>query len=187
MRRKINPAYPSQYETEVVLQDSSKILLRPIKKGDTEPWLAFFHRLGPHTKYLRFHHVPKEMELEDAAQFCTVDYNNTFAIVAEVTREQKKEIVAIGRYNRLPTKYSAEIAFVVEDDYQDKGIGTALIKQLANVARDNGIATFEADVLDENEEMMVMLRDYSFHIISELEAGVCHVTFPISATANHRR
>ncbi len=52
MEHKINPAYPSQYETEMVLQDCSKILLRPIRKDDTERWSAFFHRLRSHTKYL---------------------------------------------------------------------------------------------------------------------------------------
>jgi len=173
--------YPSQHETEVLLKDGSRMMLRPIKREDIERWLAFVSRLSPRTKYLRFHSWPK-LTLEDAIRFCTVDYTNTFAFVAEVLREQRQSIVAIGRYYRLPNKQSAEAAFVIEDAYQGRGIGTRLMEWLANVARDNGITTFEADVLAENKEMMTVLRDYGFHITSELEAGVYHVTFPIART-----
>jgi acetyl coenzyme A synthetase (ADP forming)-like protein len=182
MVRAINAAYPSQYENEVLLKDGSKIMLRPIRREDTDRWLAFVARLGPQTKYLRFHHVPKEMGIEDALRFCTVDYKDTFALVAEALREQRRDIVAIGRYYRLPRRHSAEIAIVIEDAYQGKGIGTQLMEWLTNVARDNGITTFEGDVLSENAEMMTLLRDYGFHLTSELEAGVYHVTFPIVRT-----
>ena len=182
MPSEINTAYPSQYETEVLLKDGSRILLRPIRLDDIERWLAFVNGLSRYTKYLRFHHVPKVMNREDAVRFCTADYTNTFAFVAEVLREHRKDIVAIGRYYRLPNKQSAEIAVVIGDAYQSMGIGTSLMKWLANVARDNGIANFEADVLAENEQMMMVFRDYGFHVTSNLKWGVYHVTFPIART-----
>jgi acetyl coenzyme A synthetase (ADP forming)-like protein len=172
--------YPSQYETRVLLKDGSSILLRPIREDDAERWLAFAGRLSSHTKYLRFHHMPKEMGRDDALRFCTVDYDNTFALVAEVSREPNREIVAVGRYYRLPKKNLAEVDFAVEDAYQDRGIGTSLIQHLANAARENGITSFEADVLAENEQMMDVFRDYGFHISHELESGVYHVSFPIT-------
>jgi acetyl coenzyme A synthetase (ADP forming)-like protein len=174
--------YPSQYETEVLLRDGSSILLRPIRAGDAESWLTFISRLSPHTKYLRFHYMTSEMGIDDAIRFCTVDYNNTFAFVAEVLKEPKRQIVAVGRYYRLPRSHSAEVDFVVEDAYQKKGIGTSLLEQLANAARDNGITVFEADVLTENKQMIDVFRSYGFHISSELQAGVYHVTFPIIRT-----
>lgn len=174
--------YPSQYETEVLLKDGSRIKLRPIRREDTEQWLDFVRRLGPDSMYLHFHHVLKKMELEDAIRFCSVDYNNTFALVAEVLREQRSEIVAIGRYYRLPNKYSAEIALAIEDIYQGKGIGTQLMEWLTTIARENGITTFGADVLAENEQMMSVLRNFGFHVTSETDAGVYHITFPIVRT-----
>jgi RimJ/RimL family protein N-acetyltransferase len=183
MPSEIDSVYPSKYETEAVLHEGTSILLRPIRKDDTEQWLAFLSRLSPHSKYLRFFNVPKQMEMEDAIRFCTVDYTNTFALVAELIKEQRKEIVAIGRYYRLPNKPSAEVAFAIEDAYQGKGIGTTLIERLASIARDNGITTFEADVLAENEDMMNVFRDYGFHVTSELDVDVYHVTFPIGQTA----
>jgi len=181
MASEIDIEYPSQYETEVLLKDGSRMMMRPIRRADTEQWLTFVSKLSLRTKYLRFHHVPA-LGPEDAIRFCTVDYKNTFAFVAEVLREQRRDIVAIGRYYRLPNKYSAEVAFVIEDAYQGRGIGTKLMEWLANVARDNSITTFEAEVLAENEEMMTVFRDYGFHITSELEEGAYHVAFPIART-----
>jgi acetyl coenzyme A synthetase (ADP forming)-like protein len=174
-------AYPSQYETEVLLKDGSRMRLRPIKGDDVERWLTFVSRLSDRTKYLRFHYVPR-LGREDAIRYCNVDYRDAFAFVAEVLRERREEIIAIGRYYRLPNKTTAEVAFVIEDPYQGKGIGTKLMEWLANVARDNGITTFEASVLAENEEMMTVFRDYGFHIISHLEEGEYQVSFPIART-----
>jgi acetyl coenzyme A synthetase (ADP forming)-like protein len=126
--------------------------------------------------------VGRKWGIEDALHFCTVDYKDTFALVAEAFKEHRWEIVAIGRYYRLPRKHTAEIALVVADAYQGKGIGTGLVEHLSKAARDNNITAFEADVLGENEKMMLVLRDYGFHIASELRAGVYHVTFPIAPT-----
>jgi acetyl coenzyme A synthetase (ADP forming)-like protein len=174
--------YPSQYETEVLLKDGSSILLRPISVDDAKSWVEFVGRLSTRTKYLRFHHVPGDMGLEDAVRFCTVDYHNTFAFVAEVLRETKRDIVAIGRYYRLPDHHSAEAALTIEDSYQGRGLGTSILEQLANVARENGIDTFKTDILAENEQMMKVLKDYGVQFSSELRGGVYHVTFPIAQT-----
>jgi len=179
--------YPSQYETEVLLKDGSRMLLRPIRQDDTERWLAFYQRQSEQTKYLRFQRDPGEMGLEDARRFCTVDYKNTFALVGEVQIGQRREIIAIGRYYRLPNKRSARVVFAIEDAYHGKGIGTRLIEWLANAARDNGIAFFEGDVLAENERMMAVLKDYGFHIDSELKGGVYHVTIPIARSRRVER
>ena len=89
--------YPSQYEGEVLLKDGSIILVRPIKTDDAQQLLAFVRRLGSYIQYLNLHHISKETEMPDAARFCTVDYNNSFALVAEVLREPKRDIVGIGK------------------------------------------------------------------------------------------
>jgi acetyl coenzyme A synthetase (ADP forming)-like protein len=173
--------YPAQYETEVLLKDGSRIFLRPIKRADVERWLDFISRLSQRTLYLRFHYVPR-LGREDAVRFCSVDYNNAFAFVAEVLKGRQQEIIAIGRYYRIPNKPSAEVAFAIEDAYQGKGIGTKLVEWLANVARDKGITTFEASVLAENKGMMSVFKGYGFHVTSEYEGNAYRVTFPIART-----
>ncbi len=178
------PAGPdlAKYRREELLRDGYRVLLRPIEKSDVPLWLAFFSRLSVQTKYYRFHNVPKEMTAEDALRYCTVDYDNSFAYVAEIGKGQERKIIAIARYYRLPNKRSAEVAFAIEDAYQKVGLGTRLIQALVNVARENDISVFEAAVLAENAQMMEAFRDYGFHVSSELQDGVYNVTFPIKLT-----
>ncbi len=173
---------PSEVETEVVLKDGSLAIFRPIRADDTGRWLAFVNGLTPHSLYLRFHHARGMMEPEDAVRFCTVDYKNTFAFVAELPRGETRDIIAIGRYVRLPDERSAEVAFVVDEAHQGKGIGTRLLEWLIRVARRNGIKVFEADVLAENGAMMKVFSDYGFHVTSVMVGGVYHVVFPIVRT-----
>ena len=172
----------SQYRREELLRDGYRVLLRPIEKSDIPLWLAFFSRLSAQTKYYRFHNVPKEMTEEDALRYCTVDYNNSFAYVAEIGKGQDRKIIAISRYYRLPNKRSAEVAFAIEDAYQNVGLGTRLIQALADVAREKEISVFEANVLAQNLQMMEAFRDYGFHISSNLQDGVYQVTFSIKQT-----
>jgi acetyl coenzyme A synthetase (ADP forming)-like protein len=180
--KKSETTYPSQYEMEVLLKDGSSILLRPIRVDDARSWVGFIGKLSTENKYLRFLHTSKEMNLDDAVRFCTVDYHNRFAFVAAASREPNKDIVGAGQYYRLPDHHSAEVALAIQDSYQGRGLGTSLLKQLADVARENGIDIFEADVLAENEQMMNVFKDYGFHVTSELQTGVYHVTFAIAKT-----
>jgi acetate---CoA ligase (ADP-forming) len=172
----------SQYRREEILRDGYRVLLRPIEKSDTKLWLEFISRLSPNTLYYRFHYIPKEMTEEDALRYCTVDYSNSYAYVAEIGIGKDRKIIGIARYYRLPNKHSAEIAFAIEDAYQSIGLGTKLIESLVDVARENSIDIFEADVLGENRQMMIAFRDYGFHVSSQLQDGIYHVTFPIKQT-----
>jgi acetyl coenzyme A synthetase (ADP forming)-like protein len=175
-------SYPSQYETSVVLKDGASVLVRPIRRDDARGWIDFVSRLSPRTRYLRFQHaIADPATPEDAVRFCSVDYHDTFAFVAEVRREPRRDIVAVARYYRLPERRSAEMAIVIEDDYQGRGLGTGLLERLADVARQNGIDSFEADVITDNSQMMNVFKDYGFHVVSELQAGEYHVTFPITS------
>ena len=172
----------SAYRREEILRDGYRVLLRPIEKSDTRLWLEFVSRLSPSTLYYRFHYIPKQMTEEDALRYCTVDYVNSYAYVAEIGKGKDRKIIAISRYYRLPNKHSAEVAFAIEDAYQSIGLGTKLIEALVDVARENSIDIFEADVLGENRQMMIAFRDYGFHVSSQLQDGVYHVTFPIKQT-----
>jgi acetate---CoA ligase (ADP-forming) len=172
----------SRYRREEILKDGRKVLLRAIERNDVPLWLSFVSRLSDRSRYLRFHTMKKEMTEEDAIRYCTVDYQNSFAYVAETGTRQDRKIIAVARYYRLPNKRSAEAAFVVEDSYQQAGLATVLIEALVNVARKNEISTFEAYILGENSYLMGAFLDYGFHVSGELEAGEYHVTFPIKQT-----
>jgi len=175
-------AYPTEYDVRVVLKDGSVILFRPIKQEDAPAWLDFYNRLSSHSKYLRFHRAAPNMGMADALRFCTVDYVNTFAFVAEAIEEKQKKIVAIGRYSRLPEPHIAEIAFLIQEIYQEKGICTKFIEWLVTVARKNDIDTFEAYVLPENTAMLSVFQSYGFHMKQILEDNLFHITFPLTHT-----
>jgi RimJ/RimL family protein N-acetyltransferase len=105
------------YRREEILRDGYRVLLRPIEKSDVQLWLDFISRLSPNTLYYRFHYIPKQMTEEDALRYCTVDYVNSYAYVAEIGYGKERKIIAISRYYRLPNKHSAEVAFAIEDTY----------------------------------------------------------------------
>ena len=116
-----------KYKAAVILRDGSTLHLRPIQPEDAERLLALFYRLSRHTVYLRFHHALNQMSKEEVQRFCTVDYDDTFAVVATIGEGTEQKIIAVGRYYRLPRRDAAEVALVVEDVYQGKGIGTHLL------------------------------------------------------------
>jgi acetate---CoA ligase (ADP-forming) len=182
MTTQSNSSYPSQYESKVILKDGSAILFRPIKQDDAEKWLEFYNSLSNRTKYLRLQYIPHNMTIEDALRFCTVDYVNTFAFVAEAIENKEKNIVAVGRYAKQPSETTAEIAFVIEDEYHERGIGTKFIEWLALVARGNDIDTFEALVLRENEPMLSAFQNYGFHMKREIKDNTYLITFPLTKT-----
>jgi acetyltransferase len=151
-----------KYSISVALKDGSSLHLRPIDMADEERLLALFSRMSKQTIYLRFHHVLTHMSREEARRFCTVDYLDTFALVGTLGEGPDERIIAVGRYARQPGATRAQIAFEVEDKYQGLGIGTHLLDQLAYIARDKGITTFEAEVLAENKDMMNVLINSGF-------------------------
>ena len=171
-----------KYQTTVILRDGSTLYLRPIQHEDEEKLLALFYRLSHRTVYLRFHHVLTQMSKEEVQRFCDVDYHNAFALVATIGEYVEEKIIAVGRYHRLPGGDSAEVAFVVEDAYQGKGIATHLLEQLAVIAREKGVRLFEAEVLGENREMMRVFLDIGFQMERELEYGVYRAVLNIAPT-----
>lgn len=171
-----------KYKRVVILRDGSTLLLRPIQQEDEERLLALFYRLSRRAVYFRFHHVLTHMSQEEARRFCTVDYDNAFALVATTGSGKEEKIIAVGRYNRLPRGDRAEAAFVVEDKYWGKGIATHLLEQLAIMARQKGIRIFEGEVLAENKEMMRVFRDSGFKLAEKLEGDVYRVVLDIAPT-----
>ena len=171
---------PDRFKRSVVLRDGSSVNLRPIRRDDEDRMLALFSRFSPGTVYLRFHQVLKEMSREDVRRFCTVDYDSTFALVATIDSSGEEGIIAVGRYARLPGRDIAEVAFVVEDPYQGRGVGTQLLHQLALIARERGIKAFEAEVLAQNQDMLRVLKDSGYHTVQEQEAGVCRAILDIA-------
>ncbi len=158
-----------KYGKAIALKDGSMLSLRAIRPDDEEKLLSFFYRLSSRSIYLRFHHVLTNLSKEEAHQYTAVDYDNSFAVVAVAGEGPEEKIIGVGRYWRLPSPDKAEIAFVVEDPHQRNGIGTHLLEMLSVAAKEHGIDIFEAEVLPENTDMIDVLQDSGFQLISKLQ------------------
>ncbi|GAC1629059.1 MAG: hypothetical protein NVS4B2_10730 [Chloroflexota bacterium] len=135
------------------------IRLRPIRSNDWRALQEFHRRLSPEAIRLRFHGYIRELSDEMAHRFCDVDGQIRVAFVA-VTGVPER-IVGVGRYDRVGLVV-AEVAFVVEDAYQHRGVGTMLLERLIASARADGVKVFLARVLPGNNPMRHLLMQTGY-------------------------
>ena len=175
--------YLREYEADVSIREGGVIHLRPVRTEDAPQLVGLFAHSSPHSIFLRFHQALPRLSQDMARQFATVDYQDSFALVATVDEGGQEHIVGLGHYIRLPGQESAEAAFWVEDAYQRKGIGTALLRHLAAVAREKGVKAFEANVLPQNTLMLQVLRNSGLSLEIRLQEGVYHAVIPTAPPA----
>ncbi len=167
--------HPTEYQFDVVLRDGGTVRLRPIRHDDADGIHDFFHRLGRDSVYQRFFRVKSDLTPEEIEYFTHVDYDNRMAFVVEL----EGDIIAVGRYDRLAEQpETAEVAFVVEDSHQARGIGTQLLQHLTRYARTREISSFRAFVLADNHAMLRVFRDSGYILRRELAEGIYTVDFP---------
>jgi RimJ/RimL family protein N-acetyltransferase len=138
-----------------------------------------FYKFSEQTVYLRYHGQLKSMPHNKLQVFCNVDYDTEMALVGETGEEGRTEIVGVGRYMTDPGKSTAEMAFVVADDWQRKGLGTYLFRQLISIGRHEGIRRFTADVLAENSGMLKIFHRSGMTVETATDEGVVHVTMSV--------
>jgi len=171
--------YPTRYETDILLRDGSSLHLRPIKPDDAQALLELHKRLSPRSIYFRYFSPLPELSEERAKALASVDYDNTFALVGELANR----LVGVACYYRdEETRNRAEVAFLIEDALQGRGIATRMLERLAEIAREKDITAFEAYVLGDNRKMMDVFIHTGFEVERRLDGGVFKVTFPIAAT-----
>lgn len=173
--------YPRHWEADVVLSDGGTVHLRPITPDDGEELLEFHGRLSERTRYFRYFGPYPRIPQRDLERFSTVDHQDRVAIIALLG----DDIVAVGRFDRLnkdDNGDSAEVAFVVEDGHQGRGLGSILLEHLAAAAREVGLSKFEAEVLAENGQMVRVFRDAGYQVSREFDEGVLHLEFAIDPT-----
>jgi len=156
------------------------IHMRPIRPTDEDMMRDLFYACSPETLYHRFFIKMQSMPHRKLKKFVNVDYEKNMALVS-VTREDEHEmIVAVGRYSVDKSSNSAEVAFIVRDDWQGQGLGVSMFHQLLEVARMRGIMNFTADVLHDNARMLHIFHKCAPTTIeSTLEGGVYHLNFSI--------
>jgi RimJ/RimL family protein N-acetyltransferase/succinyl-CoA synthetase alpha subunit len=177
-----SPAWPASWAGDVVLADGGTAHVRPIRPEDA-PLLAAFHaRLSPESIYLRFFSPRPQLSLREIDHFTKVDYDARVALVVLLG----EALIGVGRYDRLGRSEVAEVAFVVDDAQQGRGIASLLLERLATAARRRGLQRFTADVLPHNRAMLHVFHNAGFDVTSRFEDGVVRLSFPIQRTARAR-
>ena len=168
---------------DVLLSDGSAVHLRQIQPSDAEAIVQFHSRMSDRTRYLRYFSPYPRIPERDLERFVNVDHRDREAFVIV----SGPRIMAVGRYERLgPDSPDAEVAFVVEDAHQGRGIGSVLLEHLAEAARANGITRFVAEVLPENGGMLRVFSDFGYQVQRKYADGVVHLSFPIAPTEKSR-
>ncbi|WP_284741139.1 bifunctional GNAT family N-acetyltransferase/acetate--CoA ligase family protein [Amycolatopsis sp. RTGN1] len=170
--------YPRDWEADVVLSDGGTVHLRPVVPTDADGLVAFHGKLSERTRYFRYFGAYPRIPEKDLKRFSTVDHHDRVAFAAFLG----DDIVAVGRYERLDHGPSAEVAFVVSDAHQGRGLGSILLEHLAAAASECGLRRFVAEVLAENAAMVRVFRDAGYQVSREIEEGVLHLEFDIDPT-----
>jgi GNAT superfamily N-acetyltransferase len=170
---------PPEYRQEIVLRDGGKVLVRPITCNDRGELLAFYSRLSEETRFLRYHYSKGALTEDDLRDFCELDYYDDLALVVEMAQNQNKIIIGVGRYYRLADKVTAEVAFVVQDSEQGKGVGTQLLKHLAILAWQRDVIYFTGEVLRTNARMLNIFLKCDPKMVQVPDTTTCDIKLSV--------
>ncbi|HEY3552759.1 MAG TPA: GNAT family N-acetyltransferase, partial [Solirubrobacterales bacterium] len=171
----MSSSYPAHREADVVLRDGSTVHLRPVRPEDEGTLRDFFASLDSRSLAFRFFSGAVDVE-RAAASLAAVDYAERYGLLAV---RGEGHVVGHGLYVGGPGE-RAEVAFAIAAEMQGKGLGTILLAHLAEVAHEHGYATFVADVLPQNHQMIEMFRDSGLPTQVAAEPGVLRVEMPTS-------
>jgi len=170
--------YPVQYVSEAEMNDGTPVVVRPIRPED-EPLMVRFHEsLSERSVYYRYFHAIKldrRTAHERLTRICFIDYDREMALVAEAQNPEtgEPEILGVGRLSRnhsVPDE--AEFSMLINDRYQRRGLGTALLDRLLEVGRAEGLRRITATILSENRGMQNLSKKLGFHLRRDHEEGV---------------
>ncbi|MGW6605559.1 bifunctional acetate--CoA ligase family protein/GNAT family N-acetyltransferase [Streptomyces sp. NPDC055036] len=182
-----DPAYPDHWEADVVLRDGGTARIRPITTADAERLVSFYEQVSDESKYYRFFAPYPRLSDRDVHRFTHHDYVDRVGLAVTVGGE----FIATVRYDRIDERGlpatapadEAEVAFLVQDAHQGRGVASALLEHIAAVARERGIRRFAAEVLPANNKMIKVFRDAGYTQKRSFEDGSVRLTLDLEPTA----
>jgi RimJ/RimL family protein N-acetyltransferase len=164
------------------LRGQRPVTIRAIRPGDKELLRDAFKGLEASSIYTRFFGPRKDLTDRELMEATEIDFIRTVAIVASVQENAGERIIGGGRYFALEgpgQPSSAEIAFLVEEDYHGQGLASILLKHLLLIGRQQGISQFEADVLHANKKMLRVFERSGLSVVTKASSDSIHVTMKL--------
>nr|WP_107499920.1 bifunctional GNAT family N-acetyltransferase/acetate--CoA ligase family protein [Streptomyces sp. fd1-xmd] len=182
-----DPSYPAHWEADVVLRDGGTARIRPITTEDAGRLVSFYEQVSDESKYYRFFAPYPRLSDRDVHRFTHHDYVDRVGLAATVG----EEFIGTVRYDRIgpdgrPASApadEAEVAFLVQDAHQGRGVASALLEHIGAVARERGIRRFAAEVLPANTKMIKVFTDVGYEQKRSFEDGSVHLTLDLEPTA----
>ncbi|MFL1899902.1 GNAT family N-acetyltransferase [Streptomyces tauricus] len=178
--------YPAHWEADVVLRDGGTARIRPIAADDADRLVSFYEQVSAESKYYRFFAPYPRLSAKDVHRFTHHDFVDRVGLAATVGGEfiatvRYDRIAADGRPASAPAD-EAEVAFLVQDAHQGRGVASALLEHIAAVARERGIRRFAAEVLPANSKMIKVFTDAGYQQKRSFEDGVVRLEFDLEPT-----
>jgi acyl-CoA synthetase (NDP forming)/RimJ/RimL family protein N-acetyltransferase len=179
-------AYPSHWEADVVLRDGGTARIRPITAEDADRLVSFYEQVSDESKYYRFFAPYPRLSAKDVHRFTHHDQVDRVGLAATVSGE----FIATVRFDRIDSRGmsasapadQAEVAFLVQDAHQGRGVASTLLEHIAAVARERGIRRFVAEVLPANTKMIKVFTDAGYQQKRSFEDGVVRLEFDLEPT-----
>ncbi|MDH6515963.1 acyl-CoA synthetase (NDP forming)/GNAT superfamily N-acetyltransferase [Streptomyces sp. SAI-135] len=178
--------YPAHWEADVVLRDGGTARIRPITVDDADRLVSFYEQVSDESKYYRFFAPYPRLSAKDVHRFTHHDFVDRVGLAATIGGE----FIATVRYDRIgadgmPASApadEAEVAFLVQDAHQGRGVASALLEHIGAVARERGIRRFAAEVLPANVKMIKVFTDAGYTQKRSFEDGVVRLEFDLEPT-----
>jgi len=170
------------YSVEETLKNGTAVRIRGVRADDKKRISEAFRNLETESIYKRFFQYKKALTDKELKAATEVDFENEVALMVTIGEKETETIIGAGRYvafDAAGAQRSAEVAFTVEEDYQGLGIASLTLRHLAGIAKEKGVAQFDAEVLQENRGMLAVFKRSGFPMKQETAEGVVHVTLSL--------
>ena len=171
--------YPAELETRKTLRDGLELKVRPIKPSDEDMMRRLFYNFSDESKYFRYFASKPVMPHKEMQKYVSIDYQDIFSVVAIAEKGRNERIISEARYAYDKRTDSYEIAFIVDEEFQGKGIATFMCDYLIRIARDRGLARFVAFVLPRNEAMLKVFDKCAVKPIRSFEENAYVLRFDL--------
>ncbi|MGD9330420.1 MAG: GNAT family N-acetyltransferase [Desulfobacterales bacterium] len=180
--------YPADIAVSHTFQNDLRVDFRAIKPSDVEDMRRLFYRFSDEAVYYRYFSPIKTMPHAKMQSYVNVDFSRTLSIVGLVREMGEGRIIAEARFVREPHGPVADVAFVVDEQYQGSGIATFMLKVLIRRGKERGLQGFKADVLSSNKAMLKVFEKSGLAVEARLVEGIYELNLPfngLSCAAPH--